>query len=521
MTSSATDRTIRAANSALGGVAFVLILLIWLWPSAYLALSVDDAFYYLETARNIAGGFGSTFDGFEPTDGYHPLWCYSLAALLWLLGKIGVTDTATVVRLVLSLQTLLVVAAAHCLALAGKRGDLPRGISLALATLLASFYGAKILINGQESALQFALLALALIVLARRHDRPEGSVRSALGLGVICGFAALARLEALLFGLACVVGLTAHGEGTPKVRRRDAMLGFTTLIAVCAPYWVAHYSETGHLFPVNGVIKAERAQGSSFPALVGIASVLTLTVWLWRNINARPELRLLLPLWIYVLGLQSYLALVRGELVPEIWYCAPHALLLVVHGAQAVGRRGWQWWHASSRRVLAVSTAVLITATWIYRALPSSYSRYRIAADLGAWLDEHLPTDARVTSWDAGIIAAHTDRSVTNLDGLINSWQFKERYLDTGALEQYQRERGIDHVVQYFPIAWLKRGTLRWNGVDLSDWHVLEARPFELRRVSHFWQTELNVYLVLARHGTTPRLRDWAQFASVERATAD
>src|SRR3989344_1607797 len=33
----------------------------------------DDAFYYFQIGRNIAGGAGSTFDGMNATNGYHPL----------------------------------------------------------------------------------------------------------------------------------------------------------------------------------------------------------------------------------------------------------------------------------------------------------------------------------------------------------------------------------------------------------------------------------------------------------------
>jgi len=36
--------------------------------------SSDDAFYYFKIAANIASGRGSTFDGINPTNGYHPLW---------------------------------------------------------------------------------------------------------------------------------------------------------------------------------------------------------------------------------------------------------------------------------------------------------------------------------------------------------------------------------------------------------------------------------------------------------------
>ncbi|MBN1450816.1 MAG: hypothetical protein JW963_07365 [Anaerolineales bacterium] len=34
----------------------------------------DDAYYYFKVAQNISEGHGSTFDGLNPTNGYHPLW---------------------------------------------------------------------------------------------------------------------------------------------------------------------------------------------------------------------------------------------------------------------------------------------------------------------------------------------------------------------------------------------------------------------------------------------------------------
>lgn len=35
---------------------------------------VDDAYYYFTTARNITNGLGSSLDGINPSNGYHPLW---------------------------------------------------------------------------------------------------------------------------------------------------------------------------------------------------------------------------------------------------------------------------------------------------------------------------------------------------------------------------------------------------------------------------------------------------------------
>ncbi|MFT3894884.1 MAG: hypothetical protein QM730_24910 [Anaerolineales bacterium] len=44
----------------------------------------DDAYYYFKVAQNISEGHGSTFDGINPTNGYHPLWmivCIPIFAL--------------------------------------------------------------------------------------------------------------------------------------------------------------------------------------------------------------------------------------------------------------------------------------------------------------------------------------------------------------------------------------------------------------------------------------------------------
>jgi len=47
-------------------------------------LTRDDAYYYFKVAQNISEGHGSTFDGINPSNGYHPLWmlvCIPIFAL--------------------------------------------------------------------------------------------------------------------------------------------------------------------------------------------------------------------------------------------------------------------------------------------------------------------------------------------------------------------------------------------------------------------------------------------------------
>ena len=73
---------------------FLFFLVINLIPQMFVIISkpdnlmnwflTDDAFYYFKTAQNIAEGNGITFDGVNPTNGFHPLWmiiCVPIFAL--------------------------------------------------------------------------------------------------------------------------------------------------------------------------------------------------------------------------------------------------------------------------------------------------------------------------------------------------------------------------------------------------------------------------------------------------------
>src|SRR3954451_4673324 len=64
-------------------VAAVWLVIVVVWRDAPFALTFDDAFYYFGIARNVAHGHGSTFDGIDPTNGYHPLWMLIAVPFFW------------------------------------------------------------------------------------------------------------------------------------------------------------------------------------------------------------------------------------------------------------------------------------------------------------------------------------------------------------------------------------------------------------------------------------------------------
>ena len=103
-------------GSSTSGETAVVILLIVVVVSIFLLIStfgvqlVDDGYYYLEIARNIAGGNGFTFDGLNPTNGFHPLWQIMLVPIFLMT-----ESRALAAQAVTMLQTLLFAASGFML----------------------------------------------------------------------------------------------------------------------------------------------------------------------------------------------------------------------------------------------------------------------------------------------------------------------------------------------------------------------------------------------------------------------
>jgi hypothetical protein len=87
------SRTVLAA-AALLWVAVVIAHLFYPVREILIRVIPDDALFYLVIARNGAAGVLSSFDGINPTNGYHPLWLLVLQPLAFLLRGEGQLERA-------------------------------------------------------------------------------------------------------------------------------------------------------------------------------------------------------------------------------------------------------------------------------------------------------------------------------------------------------------------------------------------------------------------------------------------
>jgi hypothetical protein len=132
----------------------------------------DDAYYYFKVAQNISEGLGSTFDGINSTNGYHPLW---------LLVNIPIFALARF-DLVLPLRILIFVQAGLRAATSILLYRLLRHVIANPIAMLGAFYWAfdlRIHANAYQQGLETGLAAFCLALFLYLLNRYEQGRKTA------------------------------------------------------------------------------------------------------------------------------------------------------------------------------------------------------------------------------------------------------------------------------------------------------------------------------------------------------
>ena len=468
-------------------VAAALVTLVWLvvvavWREAPFGLTFDDAFYYFGIARNVAHGHGSTFDGIDPTNGYHPLWML-LSVPVYALGM----DGTPAVRVLLAVQVLCYGAA---LALVGwiaaqaidgwprltaKRPDATRAsawctgvVALALVVVAADPFVVKVFVNGMESGIVVLLDAAVLAVGATWRGRLLGRGRAGArwSTGLLLAALVLARTDSVF--LLGVMGVWALAEA--RARPRESLLPLTQLFALPAvalvAYLVSNQVMFGLLVQISGLTKKAPFTRDRLVWSV-VALVLAGLVGWWGYRRSRTKLP------------RSRFGRVRAFLATTAWFASFCILQIAYY--QVFQTQQWLWYYCSAAiylvcllvvgvadfveaavieapasspaRALIPVTAILLlplVAGLVYEARlfadPDGHSIAVADRDAGTWIDRHLPRDAVLASWDAGAIGYYAHRPVINLDGVANSYAYYQASRN-GTVGRFLTQRGIDGVV--------------------------------------------------------------------------
>ncbi len=488
-----------AAVIVLAGLALRLSIA-WVDPET-LALKVlpDDAFYYFLTADRISNGQNISFDGITLSNGYHPLWLFSLVPLYLLPGR------ELPLHLALTASSLFDVVAAGLVALAVARlteNKIAAIFSLAFYLFLPQNVFASV--NGVESALTAMLLAaLLLILVSVWRDQREDWLRWSIWTGAMGGLTVLARLDSALVVVAILAVIALLQSGAR--RWRVPLIAGSVATALVLPWLLWGLVAVGTAAPVSaesstwlyrehisagkpdmdfadnvrqGLSATKHVFLTQMPRLylpskpyaamfLGGACLLCVHLLLFSRdpLRRRTAHQLLVagvPLAAFVAMLlvnSGYRWFVRE------WYFAwgmPTVVLLIgvafayldtitVSAARTIGR-GYSSSHATAstapRLLLLTSLVVLLAVayagrgrdTWRTGYFPFQHS------NLGAahYLRENTEPDARVASFNAGVIGYFSDRTVINIDGVVNPDAF--RALREHRLMAYLRSAEVEYI---------------------------------------------------------------------------
>ena len=466
-----------------------------------LYIGFDDAFYYLQIAYHMAEGRFSTFDGgLTRTNGYHPLWMFLLTPLHWVFDKTEAFFAAK------ALEIMLVAGGVVLVAAAARVSRLPW--ILLFAALPALYAQTGMLLGMEAALVLFmlGLLMLAMCLFARDPVRwrwPLAVVAFALPWARLeCAAVAVAATAAL--GFLEWSGRFPAQPSLPLSRARSAWrlrsaVPFAGALAGVLVYFAYNGIVFGGVVPVSGALKAlssqrewERDGGYSLAASVEafaqskafddelltaleVCAYALLVWWLARGSRSREDV-LLLAFLAGAVALaaghlakfaQSVLAMHPSYQPLHPWYFVPAYLLeaLVVPLRCCVGiylvRRflAPQLPRAADvLRLAAIVAALAVLAARADFAEPfrvvdakrddvgeGEWTWWNVRSYMGtAVMDRLLPAGTLVGSWDSGAIGYFSRLPVMNLDGMVNSYGYKEA-LEDGSIDTFLSAHGLFH----------------------------------------------------------------------------
>jgi hypothetical protein len=478
----------------------------------------DDAFYYFMLAHHTVQSGSVSIDGLNATNGFHPLW---YLVLLPIFGPANALTDAPI-HWALTVASLFDGVAVWGVAQIGARlargelrspekheqeadnsGSLTRfshapsargeryGV---LAGLLYAANPTVVLqtVNGLETALGIACLTLFWLQSVRCLER-DCTTRQWIALGALGGLMFLARSDSAFFLALTLFSLGLYW-GWPAGLKRSALIALIAAL-VALPWFLWSYTATGQWLQESGsavpyAIRArfELAHGADAVAWTteSLRQLASAQFWLRGDPVAMP----LLPgvvVWLVVVGLTLGAYIRRSQPRESLHVIAP---LLVAGGLLILIHAGLRWyprpWYftplaaafavsgalfAASYR-LRRSLALGALAGWLAYCAITGYAFWQVGLypwqremRLGAqWLREHTPANERAASFNAGIYAFYSRRTVLNLDGVVNSAAY--RAVRDRAMVAYLAQNSVAWVMDYDHA--LRREYAPFMGADFS-----------------------------------------------------
>jgi hypothetical protein len=261
----------------------------------------DDAYYYFKVAQNITEGLGSSFDGINLTNGYHPLWML-ICIPIFALARFDVILPLRVLLIVIAFMQITTSILLYRL--------IKKYLSHAVAILTASFWSFNFYIHSTvyQMGLETALAALSIVFLIYKLSEFEDTWRKQkitnqqiAWLGFISALVMFSRLDLVFLAIIIGIWVLFRGNAMRYLLPLDMLIIFISMTS-------AVLLRTD--FNTYNFIYAPSAIAATMTALV-IKSIALYFFGAYQHPRAT-------SIWIYLR--QIFLATITGSLITALFF---------------------------------------------------------------------------------------------------------------------------------------------------------------------------------------------------------
>ncbi len=430
----------------------------------------DDAYYYFMIARNTVKLGSVSFDGINPTNGFHPLWWILLLPIFGFPESVGDFHVNLALSLACFLDVVAIWAIIQIVTTLSRRTIL--GIVAGLIYALNPMVILQVA-NGLETSLGMATLCLYWLAYLRWLSK-RGNLSQSILVGVLAGIMLLARTDSIFFFGLSMLGALWFWKRSRTWRPVVTVCSVVFVILVPWLLWSrlsvgSWLQESGTAVPMAIRIRFALEQGGGLlPTLKeSFRQLFHPELWLRGDPTGLPFLPGVFLWVVLIIGIVIRWVRRRDDL--EVAVIVPmigaSMLLTIFHAGIRWYPRPWYFIPAAA--AFSVGTAILATqlqlsrkwmlaglGTLLYFAFSAAvfwqvgfYPWQREMRQASVWIDQNIPRSSTVGSFNAGIYAFYSGKRVVGLDGVVNHAAFEA--IKSRDVLHYLQMNDIEFLVDY------------------------------------------------------------------------
>jgi len=463
------------------------------------SVTPDDVSYYFKIAANVSDGKGFSFDGISETNGFHPLWLYVLIPVYVIAA--GGQEILFRIPILFSLLLISISAVLFYSILIkfySKKIVLISGLIFFIFVMIPS-------VNGLESSLLILMISILFLYGYKADVFSTNHHKKQFIYGMILGLVLLTRLDmfflAIYICLFCMVLIfLPNHKKLPGWLRLISIAGGTFL--VIGPYFLYNFLHFRYLMPISGALKTCFPKVALSPDvlrsfnlssgkinLVTLSFAVTFSIYyLFKYIKAKSiknnHSYFELSMVVFSLAALSHslhaVFIMKWAVRP--WHFLPNFLFLALAIAiplnfflsnlKKLKHNSWElilYW-------AAIGVLILFGTFRLVNYLRPQIPNWQIVSyDAAIWVENNTPADTILAMKDTGNFSFFSQRSVINLDGVVNNYAYQDS-LKNQELGVYLNKNKVDYLVRH--------SVKQWRNVMQGDYD-----QFSMSYYSHFYET--------------------------------